>query len=319
MLNRRILRIKAFKILYAYAISGNMTLDEALAQLDASCEATRDLYLMMLSIIPPLAREAGARIEAARGKIHPSEEDLHPNEKFAANRLAALLADDPDFQKVLARKKLSWEPYDIFIRKTFDTIRLREDYQAYMAAPDCSLEQDCRLFYRIFEEVFVDSPDLEQILEDLSLWWIDDLAYSLTWCCRTLQDLSKGKAWRLPPLYQSEMVSRRDPSAAVESDRDFVRKLLRCALTGFDGYFDRITALVPGWDSDRLFSTDMALIAMGLAEAEHFPQIPLRVTINEYVEISKFYGTPKSRPFVNGLLDRIIQEMMASGDIAKTI
>ena len=103
----------------------------------------------------------------------------------------------------------------------------------------------------------------------------------------------------------------------VESDKLFVRKLLRLSFTGYEKYSNMVAESVSGWEKDRLFSTDVVLIAMGLAEAEGFPTIPIKVTINEYVELSKFYGTPKSRSFVNGLLDRLIQRMVSEGSIRK--
>ena len=318
MLNRRILRIKAFKVIYSYAVAGNMDLAGAYAALDAHCEATRDLYLFMLGLAGPLAREKRHRIEAARGKFHPTEEDLHPNEKFADNRLSALLDADPDLAKALSRRGLSWEPYDLFIKKVLDTLESRDYFRAYLEAEGTSLEEDVRLMTRIYENEFVDSEELAAILEETSMLWVDDLAYALTWCCHTFADLAEGQSWRLPELYQSDIIRRRKPGAEVDSDKDFVRKLVRCALTGYESYFGRITAAGPDWDSDRLFYPDIALIVLGLAEAEHFPEIPLRVTLNEYIEISKFYGSPKSRGFVNGLLDRLVAALREEGRITKT-
>ena len=309
MLGRRILRIKAFKTIYAYAVTGQMTQAQAAKQLESSCEATRDLYLYMLSIIPCLTAEASARLEAAKGKLNPTEEDLNPNDKFAANALSAALENDPDFNKLLERKKLSWSPYDIFIRDVFTSISGKDYYKKYMAEPSRrSMAEDCKLFTRIFEEEFVDNESLEHILEDISILWIDDLAYALTWCCRTLDDFSAGKPWRLPALYQSDIVLKKRPDAKVGSDKDFVGKLVRCALAGYEKYFERVAAMAPEWDKDRLFSSDMAVIACAMAEIENFDDIPAKVSINEYVEISKFYCSPKSRSFINGVLDRMIKE-----------
>lgn len=308
MLNRRILRIKAFKVVYGYAVTGRKSLEEAGAELDQSCQSTRDLYLLMLAIVTPLTREARSRIEAARAKYNPTEEDLHPNEKFAANALSDLLENDPDFQKILSRKQLSWDRYDIFVRSLFDSVREKPYFRKYMESDLRSLAEDCRLFTSIFEEEFVDNEALDPILEELSLYWNDDLAYSLTWCCRTLEDLARGRRWSLPELYQSDIVRRRKPDAVMDSDRDFVHKLLRCALAGYERYFAKVTESVSDWDSDRLFSSDMAIIACAMAELEHFPEIPQNVTLNEYIEISKFYCSPKSRGFINGLLDRFIKE-----------
>lgn len=313
MLNRRILRIKAFKVLYSNAIAENMSLAQAQSQLDVACEATRDLYIYMLGIVSPLTKIAKDRIESARSKFNPTDEELNPNMKFADNALAKLLDADVDFQKIFSKKKLSWDQYDIFLKKVMNSIASKEYYAEYMASPTSSLKEDCRLFTRIFEEEFVDSEDLERILEDKSLYWNDDLAYALTWCCKTLKSFEKGEAWKLFPLYQSELME----GSEVESDKAFVRKLLQAAFAGYDRYFSMISESVTGWEKERLFSTDVALIVMGLAEAASFPTIPVKVTINEYVEISKFYGTQKSRSFVNGLLDRLVQSMVNDGKIVK--
>ena len=313
MLNRRILRIKAFKVLYSNAIAENMSLAQAQSQLDVACEATRDLYIYMLGIVSPLTKIARERIESAKTKFNPTEEELNPNVKFAENALAKLLDADVDFQKILSKKKLSWDQYDIFLKKVMNSIASKEYFAEYMASETSSLKEDCRLFTRIFEEEFVDSEDLERILEDKSIYWNDDLAYALTWCCKTLKSFEKGESWKLLPLYQSELIS----GPEVESDKAFVRKLLQSAFAGYDRYFSMISESVTGWEKERLFSTDVALIVMGLAEASSFPTIPVKVTINEYVEISKFYGTPKSRSFVNGLLDRLIQKLTTEGQIVK--
>ena len=314
MLNRRILRIKAFKVLYSSVLSNDMTLANAESQLEISCEATRDLYLYMLSIVSPLTQVARERIDAARAKFNPTEEELNPNMKFAENSLAVLLDADPDFTKILAKKKLSWQQYDLFLKKVMSSVVTKDYYAEYMASEERGLAQDCKLFTRIFEEEFVDSEELEKILEDKSLYWNDDLAYSLTWCCKTLKSLAKGERWQLPPLYQSDLMSGTD----VESDKLFARRLLQASFAGFERYSTMVSESVTGWEKERLFSTDVVLIVMGAAEAVTFPTIPVKVTINEYVEISKFYGTLKSRSFVNGLLDRIIQTLTEDGKICKT-
>ena len=314
MLNRRILRIKAFKVLYSSVLSGNMTLAHAESQLDMSCEATRDLYLYMLGIVSPLTAVARERIEAAKSKFNPTEEELNPNMKFAENALATLLDEDPDFNKIFAKKKYSWQQYDLFLKKVMSSVLTKQYYADYMASPERSLAEDCKLFIRIFEEEFVDSEDLEKILEDKSLYWNDDLAYSLTWCCKTLKSLAKGERWQLPPLYQSDLMT----GAGVESDKLFARKLLQASFAGFERYSAMVAESVVGWEKERLFSTDVVLIVMGLAETVTFPTIPVKVSINEYVELSKFYGTPKSRSFVNGLLDKIIKTLTEEGKINKT-
>ncbi len=313
MLNRRILRIKAFKVLYSSVLAENMSLAQAEAQLELSCEATRDLYIYMLGIVSPLTRIAQDRIEAAKSKFNPTEEERNPNMKFAENALAKLLDEDADFQKVYKKKKFDWSQYDLFLKKVMNSIVSKEYYAEYMASEKRSLAEDCKLFTRIFEEEFVDSEELERILEDKSLYWNVDLAYSLTWCCKTLKNLAKGESWSLIPLYQSELLT----GEGVESDKLFVRKLLQASFAGYEKYSAMVAESVSGWEKERLFSTDVVLIVMGLAEAVTFPSIPVKVTMNEYVEISKFYGTPKSRSFVNGLLDKLVQQLVNDGQINK--
>lgn len=295
-------------------LAGNISLQEAESALDMSCEATRDLYLFMLGIVSPLTDVAGARLEALKNKFNPSEEEKNPNTKFADNALAKLLDTDPDFQKLFRKKKFSWEQYDLFLKKTLNSITEREYYKKYMASEERSLAEDCRLFIKIFEKEFEDSEDLEKILEDMSIYWNDDLAYSLTYACKSLESIAKGHRWSLPPLYLSDMKKGAD----IESDSAFIHKLFRNAFADYAKYSGMVSGSVSNWEQDRIVSTDMALIVMGLAEASSFPTIPVKVTINEYVDIARFYGTPKSRIFVNGLLDRTIKKMVEDGVIVKS-
>ena len=305
MLNRRILRIKAFKVMYEYAVRGGMSLGDALSELEQSCQATRDLYLYMLATVSPLTREARRRIDAAKTKFNPTEEDLHPNEKFADNALAPILDSDSDLKKLLEKKHLSWEQYDIFIRNVLDSAQEKPWFKKYMATPGSSLKEDCALFRKIFENEFEDSPELHAILEEKSLYWMDDLGYALIRDCTTLDALGEGKPWRLPELYKSDEVKQQNPAAEVSSDKVFVTKLLSNAFSGYEATFNKVIESVPDWDSDRLFAADMAIIALGVAESSTFSDIPRNVTLNEYIEISKFYCSPKSRQFINGLLDRM--------------
>ena len=311
MLNRRILRIKAFKALYSFAEDPSLSLPELEAQFGQSCEATRSLYLFMLAVIPALTAEARVRTGEARRKFHPTEAERNPNLKFVENTLSRLIEEDPDFQKAFGSLKLSWDQYDVFLHALYESVRTKDYYAAYMADPVRSLSADVQLFIRIFEDCFVDDGALEKILEDLSIWWNDDLAYALTCCCDTLKDFQKGRRWSLPPLYRSEM------TGAADDDRAFAYRLLRSSYANYGTFSALAAERVPKWEKERLFTTDMVLVVMGLSEAKAFPQMPLRVTINEYVEISKYYSTPKSRSFVNGLLDSLVRALMAEGEIVK--
>ena len=304
MLNRRILRIKAFKTIYCYAENHGMTLKEAEALLDISCEATRDLYLFLLAMAGPLTAEARSRIESARAKFNPTEEELHPNLKFVENRITPMLEQDPDFAKLVARKKFAWDQYDVLLRRLYERIRGRKYFRDYLESGESSIEEDARLWCRIYERELEDSAELSDILEDLSIHWNDDAGYALGWCCRTMRALGQGETWRLPPLYQSDLPG----NEAMESDRRFVAGLLRTAYANYDDFCAQVAALTPKWTRDRLCVTDLCLIACGMAEAQMAPGVSPRIIINEYVEISKYYSTPESSGFVNGLLDKLINQ-----------
>ena len=317
MLNRRILRIKAFKVLYAYAENQDLTLKQVLGCLETSLEATRDLYLYMIALIPALTQEAARRVEAARGKFNPTQEEKNPNLKFVENAVSALLADDTDFQRLLEKKKLSWEQNDALLNQLWENLKKRDYFQAYMASPVHSLAEDAAFWKEFFRQELEDDNALAAILEDASVFWADDLGYVLGTCLNSLDGIARSGRWDYPPLYQSEVLERR--GKAVASDSDFVRNLVTAAYGRFAEYNSLVASSVSKWDQDRLVATDTVLIGLGLAEAETFPDIPVKVTINEYVEISKYYSTPKSHGFVNGLLDRLIKERVDEGKITKNL
>ena len=302
MLNRRILRIKAFKTVYALAENPTMTPAEAQAQLEASCQSTRDLYLFMLAMVPALTSHARERIEAARRKFHPTEEESNPNMKFVDNAIAATLAEDPDFKKIIARKKLQWDQYDAFLWSLYDSVKASGYYADYMASGTQSAAEDAALWTKIFENELVGNTKLEEILEAASIWWNDDLAYALTACCHEVAALAEGTQWKLPELYLSQM----QENSGKDSDADFVRGIVNRAVLDFSKDVEAIAKLTPKWDITRICTTDLALIVSGMAESAAFPSIPVKIIMNEYVEISKYYSTPESRSFVNGLLDKLI-------------
>ncbi len=315
MLNRRILRVKAFKLLYACALRNELKLEDALSSLDDAVEATRDEYLFLLCLIPAITEEAARRTRAAMGKFNPTPEELNPNLKFVNNSLAPLLAGDPDFQRIIQKKDVSWDQADAFLFKLWDSIKAQDWFLAYMSRPSASLAEDAALFIKIFENLLEDDEDLAAILEDRSIYWSDDLPYALICCVRSLEQIARTGRYELPPLYQSDIL--RSQGKQVDSDRDFVRKLVSACYSHMEEYNALIAGTVPKWDRDRLYTTDIVIISMGLAEAVSFPEIPVKVTINEYVEISKYYSTPKSHGFVNGIMDSLIKQLLSSGQIVK--
>lgn len=314
MLNRRLIRIKVFKALFAFENSGSDSAATAADMLARSCEKTLELYCFLLNISGSLVALAQEKIDAGLHKFHPSEEEAHPNYRFVNNRFAKLIDDDPEFGRFCQKHKLSWNEYDVFVKKLFASITASDYYKEYMAADEDSFDADCQLFARIYEEEFEDNELLDSIFEDISLkrpWkeglddWSDELAFVLNVIISDLPAIARKKA-----LIQQKVFKNEDDSL-------FAQTLLQESIAGYAEYSALISENLSNWDPDRLVSTDIALIVMGLAEAVSFPTIPVKVTINEYVEIAKYYSTPNSRIFVNGMLDKLIRAKVESGEIVK--
>ncbi len=305
MLSRRLIRIKVFKTLFAFVGSESDNVNAAQKTLLESCDKVRDLYYFMLNISGPLVRVAEEKIAAGLRKFHPTEAEANPNYKFVRNRFAALLSDDPEFGSICAKRGLGWGEYEPFVRHVYNSMITKDYYLDYMASEEDSFEADCRLFSCIFQDEFEDNEELESILEDLSLLWIDDLAFALNAVIAGIDETARKKRIVHPNTFLKE------------DDKEFALRLLSESIVRYDEYFKLLEEHLDNWKSDRLVSTDAALIVMGITEAVVFPTIPVKVTINEYVEIAKYYSTPNSRIFVNGILDRIIQEKIREGEIVK--
>lgn len=309
MLNRRLIRIKVFKVLYSSVTSGSDSLIEAEKTLNYSCEKTLHLYYFMLNAVVALRNAALTRIETGLMKFNPTPEERNPNRKFAENRVSAYLAGDPRFVKFCEDHGLMWnEDLQSFIKKTLQTLSARDYFKEYMESGESSMEEDCTLFIRMFSdlELFEDNGDLASTLEDMSVYWTDDLGFVLSAIVRGLEVLRSRGTMPVPGVFLKD------------DDREFAVELLRAAMRGYGKYMDLVVANTSNWDPDRVVTTDLVLIVQGIAEAVRFPNIPLKVTINEYVEISKFYSTLNSKVFVNGLLDRILRRMVDSGEVVKT-
>lgn len=305
MISRRLLRIKAFKALFAFVSSDSTELQSAENMLLESCTKARDLYYFFLNVSASLVAHATERIEAGMRKFHPTEQEANPNRKFIDNRFAKMLSEDPQFGKICHDRHLVWHEYDVFVRNLYNSIITKDYYKSYMESGEDSFEEDCNLFSCIFQDEFEDNDDLYALLEDISILWMDDVAYVLNVIIDNIE-VSKRKK-RIVHVN----------AFLKEEDKDFALTLLREAAIGYDECFRQICARLDNWKSDRIVSTDAVLIVLGVTEALRFPTIPVKVTINEYVEISKYYSTPNSRIFVNGILDKIIQEKIDSGEIVK--
>ncbi len=306
MLNRRLIRIKVFKVLFAAESCGTALLSAAEKELLLSCERTLDLYYFLLNLCPAICRLAGSKVEAGKNKFNPTEGELNASTRLADNRFAALLFGNEDFEKMCTKKGFVWDEYDVLLKKLYAAAVSSQYYQEYMSAEEDSLENDCRFFTNFFAEELEDEEMLRDMLEEKSVYWADDLGFVLNVIIKDLEQVGGGASVPRHRVFLKD------------DDRTFALQLLAASMGHFDEYLKLMQTNVPNWDPERIVRVDSMLVVMGIAEAVTFPSIPIKVTINEYVDISKFYSTPNSHTFVNGLLDVILHKMQESGEIVKS-
>lgn len=307
MINRRLLRIKVVQVLYSYYQSEDKSLNDAEKELLFSIEKTHELYYYFLKLIIEITDYAERKIEQNKSKKLPSSEDLNPNTRFIDNEFVKQLAGNEDFVGFINEKKLSWVNYPELIKNLFNTIRESEYYKDYMEMASSDFEDDKNFWVKVFRKIITESEELGNVLEEISIFWNDDSELILSMVQKTIKkyDLEKGPHQKLLPLFKD-----------IE-DLDYVKVLLRQAILNAKSYQDDISKTVQNWDTDRLALMDMLIMQVSIAEAVAFSNIPVKVSINEFIEISKLYSTAKSGVFINGVLDKIFKDYMASGKIKK--
>lgn len=306
MLSRRLLRIKVAKALFVHLKSeaDNMIASEKTLLL--SIDKAYDLYFQLLALPAELVRYAAERQEIASRKRLPTYEDLHPNTKFVENRVIRLIENTDAVNDRLVARKLGWAKYPELIRTLYLQLLETDFYRRYMERRDeRSFEED----RKFVEELFLmleDCPALDEVLEEQSIYWSDDLPFVLLMVQRTLSNLrSSHRELRVAAQYKSE----EDPA--------FVRTLFEKALLHFEEYQQYIGRYTANWDVERIVFMDNLILGTAMAELLSFPSIPVKVTMDEWIEISKYYSTPGSSTFINGVLDKIVASLTEEGRIQK--
>lgn len=261
-------------------------------ELRFSCEKTQELYWFLLSICKSLVNVARERIEAGKRKYKATPEEANPNYRFVNNSFVELLSQNEEMTKFCQKRGLVWVDYDYVVKRIFRSVAASDYYKEYMASTESSFERDCDLFIDIFSNEFEDNEDLAGIIEERSIYWLDDITFVLDEIIRNIGAMRSTRKNVSP--------------AQKEEDIEYALTLLEESFLRYREYSELIGENIVNWDVDRLVSTDRTIIIMGITEAVIFETIPVKVTINEYVEISKYFGTPNSRIFVNGILDAII-------------
>ncbi len=307
MLSRRLLRIKALKALYAHlkAEADNMMATEK--SMMASIDKAYDLYFQLLSLPAELVHYAESRQELARQKMMPTFEDLNPNLKFVENRVIALLQNSDAINDFVAARKLTWAAYPELIKSLYNQIVSRDYFKDYMSNPERSFKEDCQLVERLFTEEIAQCEMLDEALEEMSILWADDLNFILLMIVRTLQNLK--------PSHQDIKVL---PKFKNDDDREFVRTLFEKSLLHYDDHLRYIEKYTCNWDVERIAFMDNLILICALTELTEFPSIPVKVTFDEFIEISKEYSSPGSSTFINGILDKMVVDLTSEGKIQKS-
>ncbi len=309
MLSRRHLRIKALQSLYAFNQSHNDRLDYGEKELLRSLDKLYEIYIYQLSLLVEIVDYANKRIEENRHKFYPTEEDLNPNTRFVENRFIKQLADNKSYNTNVEKYKISWADEEEMIRKLFVEIRNSKFYKEYMNSPDSSYENDKDVIIKIVKKIISESDSLHFYYEERNIYWADDFYTANYLVIKTIKgfDEKQGELTPLPTLFKNNN----------EEDKDFLVNLFRKVILRSDEYFLLIEGKVKNWESDRLAVMDILLLKMALAELLEFPSIPVKVTLNEYIELSKMYSTPKSKVFINGILDKMIADLRRKNEIKK--
>ena len=307
MISRRILRIKILQLLYAY-FQNSDSINKSEKELFFSIQKTYDLYHFLLLLIVDIADYANARIDIARQKRIPTGEDLNPNTKFVENLIIQQIRTNKQLNQYLNHTHLSWVNNPDLIKKLHNRIRMAPFFKEYMEDGDRNYEKDKNVIIDIYNQEIMNAESLYLTLEEQSIFWNDEVEFVISMIAKTLKVFKEkdGENASLMPLFKNE------------DDKEFAKNLYRKAILNKDDYRKIVESFTENWDVERIAFMDFLIIEMAITEAVEFSSIPTRVTINEYLEIAKFYSTEKSSVFINGLLDKIFKHLKEEQKIIKT-
>ncbi len=307
MINRVLIRLKVVQIVYAYYQNGGKSVEAAEKELFYSLSKAYELYNYLLLLMIEVTRFADRRIDNRRHKLRPTYEDLNPNTRFVDNAFMAQLMQNAQLEEFAANQKRSWDDESDFVKRLFERIEQSEVYKEYMAKETLTYEDDRELWRKLYRTFIAQNDEIDEILEEQSLYWNDDKAIVDTFVLKTIKrfEPENGAEQELMPEYKDD------------EDKEFARKLLRTAITGAEAYRKLMENNAKNWDMERFAFMDILIMQVALAEICSFPSIPTTVSLNEYVEVAKMYSTPKSGSFVNGMLDTIVNQLKRENKLNK--
>ena len=312
MLNRRFLRIKVLQALYAYIESGETNINNGIKSLLESIDKLYELFIWQLSFLVETKRYAENKITENKHKYIPTYEDLHPNMRYVNNRLLNLIEDNVDFKKHEAALKINWaDDHQDVVKKYYTMMKDTPEYKKYMASKTDTFAEDRKFIVAMITNYFADLDVLQDFYEDKSIYFCDD--YHLV-SSMLIEFFTKMKNFdvnsQLPSIYKTD-------TAEPNADEKFIQDLFRDTLSHYEEFGKLIADNTNNWEKERICLMDMIILKMALTEFVCFPFIPVKVSMNEYIEISKYFSTPKSKIFVNGILDKLAKKLTESGAIDK--
>jgi len=307
MISRRQLRIKALQSLYAYYKTDREDMGRSEKELHFNIQKAFELYHYLLLLIIDVILYAESRIELARNKRIPTHEDLHPNTRFIDNQLVDQVRNNESLLRFVDQHKLNWSNYPELIKDIYAKLIENEEYASYMSAEESGYAEDKKMITHIYTHMVFPSELLSSVMEEQSIYWNDDLEFITSMIVKTFKKFKEGDGpdKSLMELYKSD------------EDRDYVVKLYRQTIIHREEYVEYIKLNTRNWDLDRIAFMDILIMQMAIAELIGFPSIPIKVTLNEYLEISKFYSTSKSSVFINGVLDKVVFQLKEEKKIVK--
>lgn len=307
MLNRRHIRIKVLQVLFAYYNDDEPNAASYEKMLFESVNRFRDLYVGFIQLMVEMHSLSIEKIESGMNKKLPSNEDLHPNTKFAANAVLRILSHSVSLEKATKENHLKWTENRELLKQMFKDIQECHDYQEYLSSDQRSFEHDKEIVVKLFKRHLVNFELMHDYLEEQGIFWNDDIDLTASMVLRSLKAIKESDTdIEFLPLWKEG-----------DEEEEFCRQLFRKTLSTGADTKERVALVTPNWETDRIANMDLVLLKMAIAEAIYFESIPTKVTMNEYIELAKFYSTPKSATFINGVLDNLMPKMVEEGKIKK--
>jgi N utilization substance protein B len=307
MINRVLIRLKIIQIVYSYYQNGGKNLDTAEKELFFSLSKAYDLYNYLLLLMIALTEYAQKRIDTAKAKLKPTAEELNPNLRFVQNRFVAQLEVNKQLLEFVGNQKRTWENDQEFVKSLYEKIVASDIYKEYMASEEDSYAADREFWRKAYKNFIMNNVELDEVLEDQSLYWNDDKEIVDTFVLKTIKRFDEKNGASQPLL----------PEFKDDDDKEYARRLFRRSIMNADYYRHLISENTKNWDLDRIAFMDVIIMQTALAEILSFPNIPVSVSLNEYVEIAKLYSTHKSGSFINGTLDGIVNNLKKDGKLTK--